>query len=247
MTRRDFTLGTTVAAAGERASVSGRVRRPDGRPAGGAVVLVLGTEARTTTDDDGRFTMAGLPSGTFALEARAIGFQPATISVALTTRRAAAADVVLGARVTNLETVRVMGRGSRLLRTQREFLDRMEHGGSGKFLTAARIERLGAARASDALQSIPDIVILDRGTPPALRDGPPRQVFMRAPMGVGFCRPNVYIDGFRIEGGGSDLDMLVQPTNVVGFEVYRSPMTAPAQYAPTSANACGVILVWSKP
>jgi hypothetical protein len=210
-------------------------------------VLVVGTDARTTAGDDGRFAIAGVPSGTYALEARAIGFQPATVPVALTARHAAVADVVLGARVTSLETVRVMGRGSRLLRAQREFVERMEHGGSGKFVTAEQIERLGASRSSDALQTIPGIVILDRGTPPALRDGPPRQVWMREPMGAGYCRPNVYIDGFRIEGGGADLDILTAPANVLGFEIYRSPMSAPAQFAPTSATACGVILVWSKP
>jgi hypothetical protein len=34
---------------------------------------------------------------------------------------------------------------------------------------------------------------------------------------------------------------------VLGYEVYRSAASAPAQFTPTTATFCGVILVWSKP
>jgi hypothetical protein len=244
MTRRDFTLGTTTSAT---ATASGVVRHADGRPVGGAIVLVPGTETRTTTAEDGRFTLAGLPSGTYPVEARAIGFQPASVPVALSARRVASADVVLGPRVTSLETVHVLGRGSRTLRAQQGFIERMQHGGSGKFVTAQQIERMGATTSSDALQGIPGIVVAYRGTPPATTDGPQRQVWMQAPMGRGYCKPDVYIDGFRIEGGAIDLDVLVTPQNVLGYEVYRSAASAPAQFTPTTATFCGVILVWSKP
>lgn len=67
---------------------------------------------------------------------------------------------------------------------------------------------------------------------------------MRGGRNGGYCKPDVYIDGFRVEGGGIDLDVLVQPANLVGYEVYRSAADAPAhtrrRRAPSAASfSCG--------
>lgn len=241
--RRDFTLGTADATA----TLTGFVKRPDGKGAGGAVVLVPGTDVRTTTNDDGRFALDGLPSGTYTVEARAIGFTPGTAVASLTARRGSVADVTLGARVASLETYRVLGKGSRALRAQEGFLHRMRNGGSGRFVTAEQISHMNATETTDVLSRVPGIFIFARGVPPASRNGPDRQVFMRAPIGRGYCKPAVYIDGTLIFEGGTDIDFLTSPERVVGFEVYRSALTAPPEFSPTSTMQCGVILAWSKP
>ncbi|AHG88717.1 hypothetical protein J421_1180 [Gemmatirosa kalamazoonensis] len=133
--RRDFRLAdsaaATVAAApndsapdpgAERlrghATLRGVVRRPDGRPASGARVLLLGTDRRADAGDDGRFVLEGLPSGTFSVEARALGFDARRVPVELSSRRASDAEIVLGSRVTTLETVRVMGAPTRSSRAR---------------------------------------------------------------------------------------------------------------------------------
>lgn len=57
--------------------VTGRVLSATTRqPIEGATVLLRGTALRATTAGDGRFTLAGTPTGVFAVEARAIGFTP---------------------------------------------------------------------------------------------------------------------------------------------------------------------------
>lgn len=245
VTRRDFALGAAGAAANAGAAVSGTVRRPDGRPAAGASVLVLGLDARATTDDAGRFALGGLPAGTYAVEARALGFQPATAVVALSPRRAASADVALGARVTTLETVRVLGAGSRTLRAQQEFLSRMEHGAAGRFVTPPQIAKMTLLYASDVFHQMPGVEVLDRGAVGAARGGASRQVWMLARGSR--CSPDVYLDGVRVQDGGLDFDALVSPSRIMAVEVYRTRANVPAEYAPTADRDCGVILVWSKP
>ena len=250
VTRRDFVLGTGDAgAAGDtaRASVAGVVRRPDGHPVAGASVLVLGLDARATTDDDGRYTLGGLPPGTYALEARALGFRPARVAVDLAPRRSASADVAFGERVASLESVHVYGSRSRALRLQAEFLERMKRGGAGRFVTPQQIERRAPTYASDLLDNVPGVEVLDRGAGGAARGSSARQVWMRSLDGGGRCNPEVYVDGVAVQDGGADFDVLVSARQVMALEVYRSLATVPAQFAPTSRNGCGVILVWLKP
>jgi iron complex outermembrane receptor protein len=66
-----------LAASPEAPTVTGRVTATDGTPLAEAVVEVLDLGRSARTDGDGRYVLAQLPSGTFVLSFRMIGYAPA--------------------------------------------------------------------------------------------------------------------------------------------------------------------------
>lgn len=77
---------------GQTGQISGTVTDSStGHPVAGADVLVVGTFHRTRTMDNGSYTVAGVPSGTYAVEARRLGY---------VARRQAAVEVAAGGTAT---------------------------------------------------------------------------------------------------------------------------------------------------
>lgn len=75
-----FTLSTSPGGGG----IAGTVRNSSGFPITGATVTIIRGPAvgsRKITDRNGRFNFTGLPSGTYVLEVRAFGFQPARAEI----------------------------------------------------------------------------------------------------------------------------------------------------------------------
>ncbi len=72
-----LTIITPPAAAAPAApSVTGRVTTPDGAPLAGATVEVLDLGRSVQTDPDGRYVLRQMPSGSFSVSFRAIGYAP---------------------------------------------------------------------------------------------------------------------------------------------------------------------------
>lgn len=228
-------LGTSApnASRAAPARLAGRVRRPDGTPARGARVVVRGTGAADSVavaDSAGTYHLDRLPGGTYGVEAIAIGFTPARAAADLYAGRAAALDLGLGKRVVALDRVQVYGAAPR---ATSEFARRVRQGGGfGRFLTAADIERRSPLTIGDALMTVPGLHV---GGSDAF--GRP-QVLGRAN-----CVPAFYLDGMRVEGGGRDIDNLVNPAELGGVEVYPDAAFAPALY---SRGNCASILLWTK-
>ncbi|HVE78247.1 MAG TPA: carboxypeptidase regulatory-like domain-containing protein [Gemmatimonadaceae bacterium] len=211
------------------ARLTGRVRRPDGQPVGGARVVVRGARAAdsvATARPDGTFRLDALPGGTYAVEAFAIGFTPVRAAADLRPGRTATLDIALGPRVGTLETVAVYAAPTR---GKRGFSTRMEQG-FGRFLTAERIQRSGAYLVTNLLMTVPGL----RG---GHANGRPVIV------GRDDCVPEVYLDGVLLSGGASELDRWVRPADVGGIEVYADPTLAPPQY---SHGNCATVLVWTQ-
>jgi hypothetical protein len=215
------------------ARLEGTVRRDDGSPAAGAEVLVWGTGLRARAGDDGTFALTGLPAGTFEAEARALGFAPHRVPVALASGRAAAVALVLDSRAARLGAVTVRGTRSRRGRVLDGFLRRRREG-AGQFLTAADLERMRTPLVSDALRTLPGVSVqhTGRGT---------RLVRLR-----GGCMPQVVLDGTLAADGTDDVDALVRPLDVVGIEVYTDPAGLPAEWSGARTNNCGVVAIWTK-
>jgi hypothetical protein len=219
------------------ARLAGIVRRPDGHPMSGARVSVWGSGLSTTTGPDGRFVLSGLPAGTFSAQTRAIGFAPVTSSVDLASNKTASLDIRLTEQATALAPVTVYGKASGSVREMNEFLER-KRTGIGHYLTTADLQNRFAV--TDALRMIPGIHV----APTAMGE---------AVYGRQGCIPAVYLDGsplpgdpgttFGPRGTPPDINAFVQPSDIMGIEVYTGLGEAPPQY---SSNACGVILIWTR-
>jgi carboxypeptidase family protein/TonB-dependent receptor-like protein len=220
----------------------GRIAASNGRPIAGARVLLWGTGLEARTDDQGAFSLANLPTGTHALDVRAVGFNPAMRAVDVFDETSQAAEVALDALGITLDTVRVVA-AQRLYTSQRlADFERRKKAGFGHFMDQDAIEKRNAVQASDLLRTIPGVLVL-----PSQRSG--YEVFMRgglAIMGSGYCRPDVYVDGIRvIVDRDMPLDFAVRPSELRAMEVYTRGSQMPAELS--SLSGCGAIAFWTGP
>jgi len=113
----------------------------------------------------------------------------------------------------------------------RAFRARRRAGGMGYFLDEARLAAMRPALASEALRTVPGVVLR-----------PTRRLVNE--VRIRGCAPLVWIDGQRATG--AELDDLVHGSNVAAMEVYVTMVGVPPQFADRSAT-CGTVLVWTRP
>jgi Fe(3+) dicitrate transport protein len=109
-------LATTVSAptATSQASPPGSVRgqvlgNETSRPLAGASIVAVGTRFSTATDAAGRFTLSGLPGGTYTVRITRLGYEDATVTVTVREGEVASLDVALIARPFELPVVETVG------------------------------------------------------------------------------------------------------------------------------------------
>jgi hypothetical protein len=74
-------------------SITGVITEGDSKlPVAGVVVRVGGTQLGASSGDDGRFTIARVPPGTYAVTARRLGYRPETQTVVVAANQAATAN-----------------------------------------------------------------------------------------------------------------------------------------------------------
>lgn len=212
------------------ALLTGTVRTASGQPVAGAEVRVRHGEPSAVTDDAGRFTLGGLPSGTQVLLVRRLGYTLAELPVELRPDRSADVNVRLTRTVT-LDSVRVTA--SRWKMAEFEYNRRTNL--QGRFLTLADIQKSHARKTSDLLPLLGGSVMMGRG----------RHVKMMEtdydPPGTHSCKEaNVVIDG--VDGQTVD-DVL--PNQIEGIELYKNAAAAPLEYA--GRADCGLIVIWLRP
>ncbi len=222
------------------ARLVGRILGPDAQPVRGARVRVWGTDASTTSGDDGRYALADLPSGTFTVDVRGIGLEPSHTPVDLASGQTAEVRVALGKAVPKLDRINVIGSGTARSRFLEAFAARRRTG-QGRYFTAAEIEARHALELTDVVRGTPSLNVIPRGA---------RGNVLR---GRGGCIPNVWLDGSLIRGGANDIDDIVPAQAVEAIEVYGSGATVPAQYNITGTGgsftggpvSCGAVLIWT--
>jgi len=223
-----------------RATVSGRVLSSDGRPLASARVSLEGSDAVGTTNDRGEFALSGLPSGSQTLNARALGFLPERRTVHLLVGHAPNEVVV---RLTSLklflDTIRVTA--TRVYTNDGNGFDSRKRAGQGHYIDRAQIERQQATVASDLLRMIPRVEVMASGV-----GFFGHVVAFRKPFAFeGYCRPDLYVDGFLFPSGDMEIDEVVNPAEIQGIEVYTKPALAPAQFT-NNMSGCGSIVVWTR-
>lgn len=216
------------------ARIVGTVRAPDGQPLQGARVVVWGTGVEGVSGANGAFSLGGLPSGTYSLEVRAIGFTPKKVIVDLSAKRPQQLALRLDSRVTALSSVQVRERATS--KSFSEFEERMKRGsGFGRFITEEDILRRNPLQMSEVLRVTPGIQVVPRGG----------GLNGNAILGRGGCQPTVFVDGTRAIDGAVDLDDIVRPQDVAGVEVYGGSAGVPPQFM-MGSGGCGVVAIWTK-
>lgn len=219
------------------ARLAGTVRGADGTPMEGVRLDVLGAASHAESDKNGRFLLGDLPSGSYMLEARRLGFMPKWTIVDLVGGHTATVAVTLDDAAVMLDAVTVIGKSAK--RTgMAGFFERRARG-RGHFLTRADIERKHPFETTDLFRSIPGvhvkrsdvfnhIVRTEGGAPP---------------IGFDAC-PVVYIDGYRVfREANNILDNYVDLDEIAALEIYNG-WEAPLEFR---GDNCGSIVIWTRP
>ena len=208
------------------------------QPLVNARVTVWGTGLEARSASDGRFTLSGLPTGSYLLETSAIGYQPAREIIELRADATSTANTRLE-RLLMLDTVQVRAQRRRLLGPTMVGFEERRQRGFGKFLGPEELDTRFGAQASDLLVMLAGVrVVPGTGGDRVLLRGDFR----------GFCVPTVYIDGVRILNidGQESLNDYVSPMEIRAIEVYVSAVTRPPQFT-IGTSTCGSIVIWTGP
>ena len=197
-----------------------------GNPVVGARVGVIGTQLGATTNAEGRFTIAGVPAGSHAVQARMIGFGVLERTVAVASGQTATVNFQATRQVVVLGEVIAVGYG-----TQR----RGSVTGAVDQITSQSLENRPMANLTQGLQGVlPNVNI-------RLLDGRPTQaprINIRGATSIGQGgNALVLIDG--VEGDPST----VNPSDVESITALKDAASA-AVYG--ARGAFGVLLITTK-
>ncbi len=229
------------------AALRGTVRTATGFPVSGAEVRLVDAGpaiAAAVTRDDGSFALRELPPGTHQLEARAIGFRPVRLRLALTAGRVTPVALALGDDATVLATTHVTARRASAMA---QGYERRLVSGAGHFVTRAELEKWRPTSTLEAVAMVPGVRLVPNGTGSqfgATQISIPRA--LTGPLTNATCRAAIYVDGVRwIADAGQSLETMVRPSELYGIEVHTSVATIPLEYLAPDAG-CGVVLLWTR-
>jgi len=217
-------------------TLNGVVRaRNGGSPVAGAEVsfIVGPLHRRTTTGDDGEFSLPNVPEGPVKLTVRRIGFRPDSFPTAAPATQLALLVEPIPQKL-NTVVVNSKRRGP-YTGPHADFLRRLDNG-QGRFITRETIAKRNALRTTDLLRSLPGVTMMgDRSTGmtvPRFRNSS--------------CNPLVWVDGSPAYAAYFDVDAL-SPETLEGIEVYSGTASTPMELRGRNGEErCGVIALWSR-
>ena len=220
------------------AVLTGRVILEGNVPGGGSRVEVAGTDAVTTTNEKGEFTLRNLPSGSHVLVARHLGFAADAVPVDLSSRETRSVTVRLPKFVTIMDPVLVTAR--RTAGLDRVGFARRQKSGAGYYLGPEQLGRMRPQRVTDILRQVPGLRV---------HYGPEGETVSssRGPTSLtsSSC-VQYYVDDMRWQSAmPGDVNSFVSGHEVVGVEVYQGSAT-PAQYAGGGMGNCTTIVLWTR-
>jgi carboxypeptidase family protein len=204
-----------------------------------------GTVGRVITDSTGRFLLRVAAAGTYRLTTNHISFAPLKADIQLTAGDQIEVVLRLAVAATTLPAVEVIARS----RAPDAYLERngfydRKAGRFGVFRTLDDIERRRPFTTSDMFQGVSGVRVIYMG----LQGKDIRMTRGEDPN----CSPRVLIDKVIVRRGGRAsnqgepiLDALLQPQDIQGIEIYRSPAETPQEYGGNEVT-CGVVLFWTK-
>lgn len=224
---------------GGNSTLTGVVRNEAGEPLSGAQVMVWGSGNTTTTRDNGRFAITGLPAGTQTVEVRYVGFVPKRAIVDLVSARSVATTITMSEHADVLDGMIVYGVDRQLANDLEGFNQRRKLG-FGHFITRADIEKKAPMRFTDLFRSSPGLRLVSTGGLDYTI------VASHGSTSGGVCRPLIYINGVMLVNS-EGLDMMIDPQEVAGIEIYNGVGETPPQFRGGLKGECGTIAVWTVP
>jgi TonB-linked SusC/RagA family outer membrane protein len=237
-------VSSPLAAQATQGSVSGSVVEAELRtPMAAVSVRVVGTTLQTLSDEQGRFTIRGVPSGPRTLEARRLGYKPARaqVDVGATSPEV---TLALSADPLGLEAVVVTGYGT---------TTRANVAGAISSIRTETVAELPAPQVDQILQGrVTGVqVVQNSGVP-----GSAITVRVRGASSIGASNEPLYvIDGVPlIQGnfsgingsmGGQDIDALadLNPNEIESIDILKDASAA-AIYGSRASN--GVVMITTK-
>ena len=205
-------------------------------------VTIQRTSLRVATGENGRFRVSDVPSGSYLLVARRIGFRPVAQLAAVVEDDTLRVSILMETSTPALDTVRINAGHDPTGFAWRRSLK------VGQFITAADIERENPRTTTDLIR-----------TRDAMRysfdkNGNPFVAMTAGASERGNCKPFEFLDGFplppsapRVTGVPS-LDWALHPDEIGGVEIYVNPSQVPAQFRSFRGEDkfCGVIVYWTR-
>ncbi len=192
----------------------------------------------TTADDDGRFRLDRLPLARTRFAVRRIGYDPVYFDVEAPVAAVVEVEIRMRQNVRLLTTVEVKDEVRSPL-SREGFYERMA-AGHGLFVTPEMIAAIRPVRATDALTSIPNVVVHRRGARTRITAASQQ------------CEYALVVDKIRVGQPGSRVrtttpDDAVSGTDIYAIEVYPRNRGLPAKFlGMTSEDGCGTIVIWTK-
>ncbi len=225
-------------------TVTGRViDKASQRPVQEAQVMVVGTSRGVTTDQNGRYTIAGLATGPYTIRVRRIGYAQADQPVTVGTGAVAVANFELSTAATQLQEVVVNAVTGALER-------RVEVGTNVGHVDVATLDKGPITKMADILQArVAGVTLQSTGG----ATGAGQRIRVRGANSLSLSNePLLYVDGILVSNGkggidvgGGDYSRLndLNPEEIENIEVLKGP-AASAIYGSAASN--GVLLITTK-
>ncbi|WP_411280309.1 carboxypeptidase regulatory-like domain-containing protein [Gemmatimonas sp.] len=232
---RAIVAGRSVLVLQGAGRIRGTVRDGGGKPVTSARVELRGVGVGETTSVSGQFALAKLPTGSYTLDARAIGYQPTQVTVNILATAETTVDVTMAAAVATVDTLRVRANANRGAFSLEDF-ERRRKNGFGHFLDEAQLIARAPKYAADIFRSTPGMQVMS-GV------GAADRVLMRASGMSGTCVPAIFLNSLLIPITDGVLDGIIDPNDVRAVEIYSRTASMPLQFQ--TRNGCGSIVIWS--
>ena len=244
--------------------LTGVVTGDSSRAITGAIVEIASVGRSATTNARGLYTLVVDKAGSFAVEARALGFSSNTRFVRLGGGDTLRVDFALSPVPQQLDPVVVTAEEDALPTGIMRGFEERRRLGFGRFITRDMLDQREHDTVSGMLRSIAGVRMVRR--PTDCGDGysaatgrgiaavelsksttPPATCGGGTPLPAA-CYMSIYVDGVRLWAPGTpdppDFEKM-RNNHYEGIEVYRGPAELPIQYQGTGA-ACGAILLWTR-
>lgn len=203
--------------------ITGSISDPNGQPLASVQVSVVGTRLGALTGSDGRFTIAGVPAGTYTVRAQRIGYVPGTQQVTVSDGGTASVDLRLATTTTQLTAQVVVGYTTQ----QRRDVSDATAGVRGDDIRDQKV-----ATVEEAVRGrIPGVQVLASGEP-----GRPPQINIRGQATLARNASPLYV----VDGVYMSQNPNLNPNDIENIEVLKDASAA-AQYGAQAAN--GVVVI----